>query len=94
MNEQRLINANTLVGPDGLFATRGCAGNCGCCGLWSEKGCRVILEAPTVDAVPVVHGRWEAVKDGWGRCSNCHRMDEIHKYAANCRFCGAKMRRQ
>lgn len=46
---------------------------------------------PTIEATPVVHGRWENVHDGWGRCSNCHRMDEIHEIATNCRFCGARM---
>ena len=54
----RLIDADTLVGADGLFAKRGCLGNCQHCGLWSAEGCCVIIEAQTVDAVEVVHGRW------------------------------------
>ena len=45
-----LIDRNTLVGKDGLFSKRGCTGNCQHCNLWTEEGCRVILEAPTVDA--------------------------------------------
>lgn len=44
-----------------------------------------------VEYAPVVHGRWEAVHDGWGRCPNCHRMDSIHEKATHCRFCGTKM---
>ena len=51
----------------------------------------IINEQPTIEATPVVHGRWEAVHDGWGRCPNCHRMDSIHEKATHCRFCGTKM---
>lgn len=75
MNNQRLIDANTLVGPDGLFATRGCTGNCECCNLWSKEGCRVILEAPTVNAVEVVYckdckhyKRVQGAIGGWCDC--------------------------
>ena len=51
----------------------------------------IVYQQPLIDAVPVVHGRWEAVHDGWGRCPNCHRMDSIHEKATHCRFCGTKM---
>lgn len=51
----------------------------------------IIEKMPTIEATPVVHGRWEAVHDGWGRCPNCHRMDSIHEKATHCRFCGTKM---
>lgn len=49
------------------------------------------FEAPTVDAVPVVHGRWVAIDedcealDGeteskrWG-CTNCHEIVEYDDY--------------
>jgi hypothetical protein len=59
---KKLIDKNILVGKDGLFNKRGCPGNCQRCNLWTEEGCRVILEAPTVDAVEVVHGRWELLQ--------------------------------
>lgn len=59
MSKQKLIDASTLFGPDGRFATSGCVGYCEACPHWSEEGCRVILDAPTVDAVPVAHGRWK-----------------------------------
>lgn len=98
MNEQRLIDANTLVGADGLFSVRGCPGNCSVCRLWSEEGCRVILEAPTVDAVEVVHGHWIEINrrrdvEGWIECdyvcSSCSEISEDeHNYCPNC---GAKM---
>lgn len=51
----------------------------------------VIADAPTVDAVEVVRGRWENVQNGKGCCSNCHRLDGIDPLATHCRYCGAKM---
>ena len=66
MNDMRLIDADVIVGKDGLFSQRGCVGNCQHCGLWSQDGCRVILEAPTIDAVPVV------------RCKDCTYMEDAY----------------
>lgn len=101
MNKQRLIDANTLVGTDGLFSTRGCAGSCNNCHLWSEEGCRVILEAPTVDAVEVVHGHWIEKPTGrYGKwqswCSACGTHSgiggiESNRHKPYCPNCGAKM---
>ena len=57
----------------------------------SEEVEKAIAEAPTVDAVPVVHGRWgnyDPYLDGY-RCSRCklsHRC--CTPYCSNC---GAKM---
>lgn len=95
-----LIDKYSLVGADGLFSKRGCPGNCQHCHSWSAEGCRVILEAPTVDAVPVVHGRWIDVNGftfmplpkghRWCYCSEC--MNEIMSIPPNCcDNCGAKM---
>lgn len=36
-----------------------------------------IRGAPTVDAVPVVHGRWEWVDDGYCRCSECRQRAPV-----------------
>lgn len=54
-----------------------------------------IDNAPTVDAVPVVHGRWNVVE---GRrldnavCSNCGKHFQAYYEAYNfCPNCGAKM---
>ena len=54
--------------------------------------------APTVDAVEVVHGRWEAVDhDGsWrvDKCSACHKRMHYVDYDqpyAYCPNCGARM---
>lgn len=47
-----------------------------------------VANSPTVDAVPVVHGRW-IWKDGCFHCSNCKTSnDHTPKY---CEGCGAKM---
>ena len=91
-----LIDKYSLVGADGLFSKRGCPGNCQHCGLWSAEGCRVILEAPTVDAVEVIHGRWIEdyvyAADPHDRlrykCSVCGRIEEGKEPYCNC---GAKM---
>ena len=58
-----------------------------------------IYEAPTVDAVPVVHGHWEIVpndknKDGYYkmRCSACgETLWSIEPEELYCCKCGAKM---
>lgn len=57
---------------------------------------RWVDEAPTVDAVPVVHGRWKEDPSGYGFwiCSACGFVSEAS--AANvlykfCPHCGARM---
>lgn len=59
---------------------------------------RLIDEAPTVDAVPVVHGRWEPREDvlGFARCSVCHDCNIYDDWADGkkwnyCPNCGARM---
>lgn len=56
----RLIDADYLSEE---FDNR-CPGECDCCGEYtnSKSGCKVIDDAPTVDAVPVV------------RCKDCRRQ--------------------
>ena len=57
-----------------------------------------IEKAPTVDAVPVRHGKWKLIRmedngDGFYTCSNCDRGD-IHSPLVSvpyCWYCGAKM---
>lgn len=54
--------------------------------------CAAIDDAPTVDAEPVRHERWEISLNGEPFCSGCcmgHRLTgRIQKYCPNC---GAKM---
>ena len=48
-----------------------------------------ILDAPAVDAAPVVHGRWVYHDDGVITCSECGNAESSDSYY--CRYCGAKM---
>ena len=90
----KLVDIDMLVGNDSLFAKRGCPGNCQHCNLWSKEGCRVILEAPTVE---IVHGR--NLKEDWPslfECSICNWScsDTYYGDTGNynyCPNCGAKM---
>ncbi|MEG2139084.1 MAG: hypothetical protein RRY64_10555 [Oscillospiraceae bacterium] len=52
---------------------------------------KLICDQPTIDAVPVVHGRW--LEDGDTQtCSNCGEEHEWGDYRASyCDACGAKM---
>jgi hypothetical protein len=55
---------------------------------------RLLEKAPTVDAVPVVHGRWNNM-DGYKTrkvCSECGwDVPEYGKFYSYCSNCGAKM---
>lgn len=55
---------------------------------------RLLEKAPTVDAVPVVHGRWNNM-DGYKMrkvCSECGwDVPEYGKFYSYCPNCGAKM---
>lgn len=78
-----------------------------CMGDESEKmfSChdidRILDEVPTVDAAPVVHGRWEDKPTGrYGQqqswCSACRKPSGIggtekNRHRAYCPNCGAKM---
>jgi hypothetical protein len=59
----------------------------------------IIEQTPTIDAVPVKHGRWEFIGDDYANCSNCGTIFETRPtpyfFEANnkfCRHCGADMR--
>lgn len=55
---------------------------------------RLLEKAPTLDAVPVVHGRWNNM-DGYKTrkvCSECGwDVPEYGKFYSYCPNCGAKM---
>ena len=93
MTEKRLIDADALFGK--MEETP-----------WYNNKDRdeiaeeLVFNAPTVDAVPVVHGRWELDKYGGVACTKCgkcvsiggetalHNAKSSQKYCPNC---GAKM---
>ena len=84
-NEKRLIDANALKNHVQAVSTHWLND-------WSTIGVLAAVDKqPTVDAVEVVHARWENVQNGKGCCSNCHRLDSIDSLATHCRYCGAKM---
>lgn len=56
--------------------------------------CKECLEAPTVGAIEVVHGKWnkEKCQGDYGRCSECEcRIPWIPQNYQYCPKCGAKM---
>ena len=66
--------------------------------LYDDFECSVVGCPYFVDAVPVVHGRWEKRTDvvGFVRCSNCRDCNIYDDWADGekwnyCPNCGAKM---
>lgn len=54
---------------------------------------RIVVDAPAVDAVPVVHGRWQSNGIHGSvlcRCSECHYDAAAYSFRY-CPMCGAKM---
>lgn len=85
----RLIDADALIKD---FDKR-CFGECCCCieSTNTESGCKVIDEQPTVDAVPVVHGKWVfSENDDMFYCTNCKNGSVRNDYPY-CHWCGAVM---
>ena len=95
--DKRLIDANALKAEfTGNFHE-----------MWHYTGIRAMIDVqPPVDAMEVVHGRWEQTVEplGWGdvlcgECSNCHEtfvVDEEESFDdfamwKYCPNCGAKM---
>ena len=67
---------------------------------FSAKCEAVLDDAPPVDAVPVVHGRWETdgmmMDDGEYLMTRCTACGEAYEYGYNmpfCPNCGADMRK-
>lgn len=55
---------------------------------------KIMEEAPAVDAVPVVHGRWtyfNCVGNGRYQCSECQHWVDAGLDRNYCANCGAKM---
>ena len=92
-NEKRLIDANALLEDFGEEPM-----------VWNDSEAeiqerndwrtytRMVKNAPTVDAVEVVHGRW-IHKGAWHiECSECkHILAHIGEAKNYCPNCGAKM---
>ena len=97
MAEQRLIDANALI--DWLTRATGFRTNCDDCTDIDCLNCIIeeaIKNAPTIEAKPVVHGRWEEASDGDGIVCPFCRTDFCTiiydtEYFNYCPNCGAKM---
>ena len=99
-NEKRLIDANAFLKAlnERSYDFLDVGGDFG---YFDETIDSVMNEQPTVDAVEVVHGRWEQ-KEFWTdggtwRCSECGRQimfmkgTPITEHMYYCPNCGAKM---
>lgn len=57
-----------------------------------------IIKAPTIEAMPVVYGRWTTHRtlehDGEWYCSVCGTSPLVYESTPYCPFCGAKMREE
>lgn len=96
-NENRLIDANAVVAELKENVCKNCNSHNGirCDYCWADDVIDFLQETPTVDAVEVVHGRWED-----GICtmcgypiptdSKCDFIDEDD--CLFCYHCGAKMK--
>lgn len=93
--EKRLIDANVVLAKQFTSGLSDASGNY--YGHADVIFADDIANAPTVDAVEVVHGRWvhhyndsgEPIDDKW-YCSECHMCND-HKRTWYCPNCGAKM---
>ena len=91
LSEKRLIDAGDLWSDIMMLPHNGDI-------ISSEEVEQAIKDAPTVDAVEVVHGWWEPRKDvlGFVRCSACHNCNIYDDWPDGkkwnyCPNCGAKM---
>ena len=82
-NEKRLVDANVLIRD--LTAMKSVYDAIALDGM-----IKALNEAPTVDAVEVVHGRWMHHENDIAYCSNCE-ADAVEDGTNYCPNCGAKM---
>ena len=89
VTEKRLIDANDLIGE--LYCSDKELGT----NVWeTSEIVDQIDRMPTVDAVEVVHGRWEEPYRQFVECSNCgtgYVKYEFIEKANYCPNCGANM---
>ena len=91
MAERRFIDANNLIEEIREERCYNCRNfkdmKCDYCG--TADYIYMIEDMPTVEAKPVVHGRWKRYGKNLGECSEC---GEIVSVRSNyCPNCGAKM---
>lgn len=88
-NEKRLIDANVIIRDLTAMMSEYDA-------ISLDGMIRGLTQAPTVDAVEVVHGRWIGETGGYmwrQNCSVCNEpvYNKMKPYYNYCPYCGAKM---
>ena len=87
MPDVRLIDANALMKNIGKIPRLR--------GITYGRMKKAVEETPTIDTVPVVHGRWNPspYTKRRAKCSNCEVSRDIYTQIAwnYCPNCGAKM---
>ena len=84
MSDVRLIDANALMKNVGKMPQLR--------GITYGRMKKAVEETPTIDAVPVVHGRWEYDRPNHYKCSVCDAMwSGVVRFMKFCPNCGAKM---
>ena len=97
VSEKRLIDAHARIEEIKKAQCNGCDnyGGVRCRACWVDDAIGLIDDAPTVDAVEVVHARWEYIPiiDGLGRyrCERCFHYVDAGTDRNYCPNCGAKM---
>ena len=102
-NEKRLIDVNDVIDEineaiSNIAFTSPYQSDISTMVSGMERVLDIVEDSPTVDAVEVVHGRWEPRKDaiGFVCCSVCHDCNIYGDWADGkkwnyCPNCGAKM---
>ena len=79
---EKLIYADKRIAEIKKIYCDGCDnyGGAKCLGCWVDDAMCLIDDAPTVDAVEVVHAEWRI--DGF--CTNCHYRADVQSIGFNC----------
>lgn len=59
--------------------------------LWYKKILKIVNNAPTIEAKPVVRAHWEEIANGFMVCSHCEESVEENRKYSYCPICGAQM---
>ena len=94
----RLIDADVLIQEINEQCPDYKSNSVGCIVKSALNDClKIIRRQPTIEAVPVVHGKWIHIESSdtmTGRayeCSNCKKMRYGSFMPPYCQMCGAKM---
>ena len=90
VTEKRLIDANAEIATIKENVCKNCNSYDGvrCRDCWIDDVISFLEDAPTVDAVEVVHGRWQQGDNLKPKCSICGKY-ELYSWAdhSRCNYC-------